>query len=335
MIHVRRDTTLSRGAVGLGFMCAIGLLIAPYWVPPSLLRQIIEVICYLVLAQMWNLMAGYGGLVSVGQQAFVGVGGYGLFLFAQKMAINPFLSIFLAGGVAVVIAAITAPMIFRLRAGYFAVGTWVLADALRIGVSNLTALGGGSGMSLTAMAAFPTMQRMVVTYWIGAALIIASSVAVNLLLRSKHGLGLTAVRDSEIAAESQGVNVASLKVQVYLLSAFGTGLVGALYYANVLRIGPDSSFDISWVASAIFIVIVGGIGTLEGPIVGTAIFFLLRWLLSNYGSWYWLAMGGVAILTITFFPRGVWGTFQQRTGIELLPLTRRLAVQRPGNANLP
>ena len=324
MYRVTRDTKISRSAVWLGVVGAIALLAAPTWASPNWMRKAIEIICYLVLAQMWNLMAGYGGMISVGQQAFVGVGGYALFLFAQHMHLNPFASIILAGLVSTAIAAVTAPLVFRLRAGYFAVGTWVLADALRIGASNLQILGGGSGQSLTVMAQISPHVRQLVTYWLACAILIGASISINLFLRSKYGLGLTALRDSETAAESQGVNVRALKFQVYLLAALGSGLVGALYYVNVLRIGATSAFDVSWVASVIFIVIVGGIGTLEGPIVGASVYFFLRWALADYGSWYWLVMGAVAIATVIFFPKGIWGGVQQRTRIELLPLTRRL-----------
>jgi branched-chain amino acid transport system permease protein len=104
-------------------------------------------------------------------------------------------------------------------------------------------------------------------------------------------------------------------------------MVGALYYLNVLRIAPASAFDLGWVVAAIFMVVIGGIGTLEGPIVGAAVFFFLRWLLSDYGSWYWLVMGSVAIVVMVFFPKGLWGFIQQRWGVQIFPLQRRLKAQ--------
>jgi branched-chain amino acid transport system permease protein len=262
--------------------------------------------------------------VSVGQQAFVGLGGYGLFVFAQHMDLNPFWSVPLGGVVAAVAAALTAKVVFRLRAGYFAVGTWVVSEVIRIVMSNVSLLGGGSGQSLTIMARIPREVRESTTYWIACALLIGASLGINLLLRSRFGLALTAVRDSETAAESQGIDVAGLKFKVYVLSAFGTGLVGALYYLNSLRISPTSAFDLNWVVAAIFIVVIGGIGTLEGPIVGAVVFFGLRWLLADFGSWYWIVMGAVAVAVMIVAPKGLWGLIQQRTGIELLPLRRRL-----------
>ena len=177
------------------------------------------------------------------------------------------------------------------------------------------------------MARMPRELRESGTYWIACALLISVFVAIVVLLRSRFGLGLTAVRDSETAAESQGVDVAGLKLKVYVLSAFGTGLVGALYYLNTLRIAPSSAFDLNWVVAAIFIVVIGGIGTMEGPILGAVVFFGLRWLLADYGSWYWMAMGTLAVVVMIFFPKGLWGLLQKKTGIELLPMRRQLDVR--------
>jgi branched-chain amino acid transport system permease protein len=324
---VERSTALSRTAVWGGVAGAFVLVSVPFWADSSLMRWGVEVMCFLVLAQMWNLLAGYGGLISIGQQAFVGVGGYGLFIFAQHLGVHPFWAVPLGGVMAALFAALTARLMFRLRAGYFAVGTWVLSEVVRIAMSNVSMTGGGSGQSLTVMARMPKEFRESGTFWIACAILIAASVAINLLLRSRFGLALTAVRDSETAAESQGVDVAGLKFRVYVMSAFGTGLVGALYYLNTLRIAPTSAFDLSWVVAAVFIVVIGGIGTIEGPMVGVALFFGLRWLLADYGSWYWLAMGALAVLVMVFAPKGIWGLFQKKTGVELLPMRRRLLAK--------
>ena len=324
---VERSTALSRAVVCGGVVSGLVLVSVPLWGDASLMRWAVEVMCFLVLAQMWNLLAGYGGLISVGQQAFVGVGGYGLFIFAQHLGVHPFWAVPLGGVLAAVVAATTAKLMFRLKAGYFAVGTWVLSEVIRIAVSNLSMTGGGSGQSLTVMARMPREFRESGTYWIACAILIAASLSLILLLRSRFGLALTAVRDSETAAESQGVNVAGLKFQVYVMSAFGTGLVGALYYLNTLRIAPTSAFDLNWVVAAIFIVVIGGIGTIEGPLVGVALFFGLRWLLADYGSWYWMAMGTIAILVMVFAPKGLWGLIQKKSGLELLPMRRRLVLK--------
>ncbi|HTR13292.1 MAG TPA: branched-chain amino acid ABC transporter permease [Roseiarcus sp.] len=336
---VSRSTAVSNAAVWLGVAAAVVAVAVP-WLPyfgsPAFMRWATEVMCYLILAQMWNLMAGYAGLMSVGMQAFVGVGGYSVFIFAQHLGVNPFLSIPIAGVMAAVAAALTSPLVFRMRGGYFAIGTWVLSEVFRIGFSNVSALGGGSGQSLTVMTRIDRSTREIAIYLIAATTLILASVGINLLLRSRFGLGLTALRDSEAAAESQGVDVRLLKLQVYTLSSLGAGLVGAIYYTSVLRISPFAAFDLNWVVAATFIVVIGGIGAVEGPIVGAAIFFALRWLLADYGTWYWLVMGSVAVIVIMFAPAGVWGYIRGRWDIQLLPLQRRLVLlgpSKPGGAS--
>ncbi len=326
---VSRSTRASSAAVWLGVVGAFVLLSVPLWGGPALMRWLIEVICYLLLAQMWNLMAGYGGMMSVGIQAFVGIGGYSVFVFAQHMGLHPFLAIPLGGVMAALAAALTSALVFRMRGGYFAIGTWVLAEVFRIAFSNVSLLGGGSGQSLTVMAHINRSTREIGAYLITAATLILASVAMNFLLRSRFGLGLTALRDSEDAAESQGVDVKALKLQVYTLASFGAGLVGAIYFTNILRISPNAAFDPNWVVAAAFIVIIGGIGTLEGPIIGTAVFFALRWALADYGTWYWLVMGTVAVAVVVFTPAGLWGYVRQRWDIQLLPLQRRLILKEP------
>ncbi|MEJ2374213.1 MAG: branched-chain amino acid ABC transporter permease [Pseudolabrys sp.] len=147
------------------------------------------------------------------------------------------------------------------------------------------------------------------------------------LLRSRHGLALTAVRDNEVAAQSNGVDVTRLKFIVYVLTAFGTGMVGALIFLMKLRISPDTAFSVNdWTAYVIFITVIGGIGRIEGPIIGTVIFFIMRQTLSDLGSLYLLMMGGVAIVIMLFAPQGLWGVTAERFGWQVLPLERRLVI---------
>jgi branched-chain amino acid transport system permease protein len=202
----------------------------------------------------------------------------------------------------------------------------VVAEVARIGVSNVGWLGGGSGQSLTVMARVPRDTRELATYALALLLLVGCFAGLYLLLRGRHGLALTAVRDNEAAAESQGVAVAVLKRRVYLLSALGCGLVGALYYLNALRISPTAAFDLGWLIAAVFIVVIGGIGTIEGPVVGALVYFALREWLADFGTAYWLVLGAVAILVMVRWPRGLWGTLQARRGWQLFALQRRLQL---------
>jgi branched-chain amino acid transport system permease protein len=323
-VEVQRSTRVSRAGLGVAVAIAGGLATLPWWADSGTLRLIVEAVCLLVLAQMWNLLAGYGGLVSVGQQAYVGLGGYTLVTLADFAGLNPFVCVPLGGAVAALVALPVSRVVFRLQGGYFAIGTWVVAEVFRLAVANTSALGGGSGQSLISMRAYPKGLREAVTYWIALALLVAAMAAIYGLLRSRLGLGLTAMRDSEVAAESQGIDVAAIKQWVHALAAFGGGLVGALYFLMNLRISPDAAFGVNWSAFTIFIVVIGGTGTIEGPIVGTLLFFALRELLADYGAWYLILIGLVAVVTMIAFPHGLWGSVARRFDLSFFPVQRRV-----------
>ena len=322
---VARATPLSRAALTL--LAAATVLIAsmPWWAEGSTKRTASEFLYYLALAQMWNLLAGYGGLASFGQQAFVGLGGYALVVFSLKFGLDPFFAVLLGGLVCGLVAMPVSKLLFRLQGAYFAVGTWVVAEVLRLLVANVSWLGGGSGVSITSvMQAVDDWWRDAVTLWIALALGCGSMLAVFVLLRSRLGLGLTAVRDSEAAAESIGISVPRLKFWVYVIAAVGFGLAGALIFLIKLRISPDSAFAINWTITVVFIVVIGGLGTIEGPLIGTVIYFLLRDTLSDYGSWYLIVFGALAIVVMLLMRQGIWGFVRQRFGLELFPVQRRL-----------
>ena len=139
------------------------------------------------------------------------------------------------------------------------------------------------------------------------------------------GLALAAVRDGEVAAASVGVDIVRTKFVVYLFAALGASLAGALYFLDSARISPDSAFTVlDWTAYVIFIVVIGGIGTIEGPILGSIIFVVLQSTLSSYGPWYLMLLGALGIGVMLVAPKGIWGSFSAATGIHLFPTRRRL-----------
>jgi branched-chain amino acid transport system permease protein len=296
----------------------------PAWSGAATMRLVIEFIGLLVLAQMWNLLAGYAGLISIGQQAYVGLGGYALVVLADDLGVNPFVAVPLAGLVAAGVALPTAALVFRFRGGYFAVGTWAVAEVFRLLVANTPALGRGTGRTLAAVFPLARETRELVTYFLAVAVGLAALAGVYAYLRSRAGLALMALRDSEPASETLGVDVFRTKLTVYLVAAFGTGVTGALLYLNLLRISPDAAFTINWTAYAIFIVVIGGLGSLEGPILGTLVFFVLRESLADYGAWYLIVLGGVAVAVMLARPQGLWGLLEERWGVSVFPLRRRL-----------
>jgi branched-chain amino acid transport system permease protein len=328
---VQRSTKASHIAMSIAALVIFGLVMAPYWAGRADLRLLVEIFYYLALAQMWSLLAGYGGLVSIGQQAFVGLGGYMLFGLAVFGGVHPIIALGLAGVIAAVIAMPTALIAFRLQGAYFAIGTWVIAEVFRLSFAQMSIFGGGSGMSLPAGIvkgiAASRAGREHLVYWVALGIALGSILMVYLLLRTRWGLAMTAIRDSEPASESLGVETYRTKFIVYVMAAGVTGLVGGLIFLQKLRISPDAAFSVNdWTAMVIFIVIIGGIGTIEGPIIGVAIFFILREVAADWGSWYLIVLGCIAVVMMLVAPKGVWGLIMDRYDLHLFPVGRRLVV---------
>jgi branched-chain amino acid transport system permease protein len=323
--------------------CLLAVLLAlPAFGSRNLINELIFVFTMLALAQYWNLLAGYAGLVSVGQQAFVGLGGYLLFALTIHQGLDPLVAILTAGVITAVLAVPTALVVFRLRGAYFAIGTWVVAEVFRLVLAQFKGLGGGTGTSLppsvtnevagiawvkALFGVSTAAARDIITYWAALTLAAGTVLLVYVILRSRYGLALAAIRDSEHAAESVGVDNFRTKLKVYIAAAAGTGLVGALVYLQKARISPDAAFAVAdWTANVIFIVVIGGIGTIEGPIVGVLVFYVLQTNLAHWGTWYLILTGAFAIAIMLFAPRGIWGYLAERHGLVLFPIRRRLVA---------
>jgi branched-chain amino acid transport system permease protein len=337
-VRIEHATRSSRIGTLLCVLAFIALVAAPAWAERADLRLLAEFFSYVALASLWNLLAGYAGLVSVGQQAYVGLGAYLLFGAAMFLGVPPLLAIPIAGVIAAVVAAPVAVLIFRLHGHYFTIGTWVIAEVFRLLSSQISVLGGGSGISLpidiVTSIAETRQMRDFVTFWAALALLALVIGAIVLLLRSRYGLALTAIRDNELAARSHGVDVARIKLVIYVLTAAGTAMVGALVFLQKLRISPDTAFSLNeWTAFVIFIAVIGGIGRLEGPIVGTILFFIMRQSLADLGSVYLLVLGVVAIGVMLKAPRGLWGLLAARFGWQVFPLQRRVVRLDPPGAD--
>lgn len=328
-ITISRSTPASRIAAVLCIAIVAILVAAPWWAGRADMRLMSEIFLYLALASLWNLLAGYAGLVSVGQQAFVGFGGYMLFALTIFGGLHPLAAIAGAGLLGAMISVPVAALIFRLRGAYFAIGTWVMAEVFRLSFAQISALGGGSGSSLPTdivrSLADGRSAREALSYWLalGAAVLVVA--AVYFLLRSRHGLALTAIRDNELAASSLGIDIWRTKFFVYVIVSGLTAVIGALIFLQKLRISPDAAFSVNdWTAFVIFIVVIGGIGTIEGPIIGTLVFFFLRETLADLGTVYLMVLGFVAIVMMLKAPQGVWGFIRARFDLEFFPLGYRV-----------
>ncbi|MBU2865795.1 branched-chain amino acid ABC transporter permease [Pacificibacter marinus] len=327
--HVTRSSAATKAAAIIAILVMIVLIAAPWWAGRADMRLMGELFLYLALASLWNLMAGYAGLVSVGQQAYVGFGGYMLFALTMFGGMHPVAAIGVAGVLGAIIAIPVALLIFRLRGAYFAIGTWVIAEVFRLSFAQVSSLGGGSGSSLPVGIVRSLSEsrsgRESLSYWLalGSAVIVIA--AVYLFLRSRNGLALTAIRDNELAAGSLGIDIWRTKFIVYVVTAALTTMIGALIFLQKLRISPDAAFSVNdWTAFVIFIVVIGGIGTIEGPIIGTLIFFALRETLADLGTIYLMVLGVVAIVIMLKAPNGIWGLIRARFNLELFPLSFRV-----------
>jgi branched-chain amino acid transport system permease protein len=284
-----------------------------------------------VLAVMWNLLAGYADILSVGQQAFVGIGAYAFYGCAVLAGINQFEAVILAGFVALLAAVPTMLVIFRLRTAYLAVGTWVMAEVFLLAAGKLKAFGAGPGVSLPVsvvreFGARPD-TRYATIYWLALALTLAAYLSTWFLLRSRIGVGLTAMRDDEEGAGAVGVNTTRARILCFLWTAPFLGMDGALITLQKLRIAPRASFSITdWTVLIIFIVVIGGIGSLEGPILGAILYFILREYLANLGTWHMIILGVLSIAVIIVEPGGIWGALRRVLGGNLIPVSHRASA---------
>jgi branched-chain amino acid transport system permease protein len=318
-MKVERWTPVSRVAAGATVAALVVLALIPYLFTEQVTSKLSELFVLIILAGMWNALAGYAGLVSVGQQAFIGIGAYATIVLAEH-GFNAYIACVLAALFAGVVSLPVSLLVFRLRGGQFAIGMWVVAEVFRLLVTNNSSVGGGTGRSLTALNVYDPATRQAYTYWLALAFMAVLLGFSFVLLRSRTGASLQAIRDDEAAAESLGVRVTRAKRLVFLLAAVGCGAAGAITLANTLRVQPDSIFGIQWTAYMIFMVLLGGLGTFEGPILGALVLFAIQQQFQDQGSWYLVGLGLVAIVVTLLLPRGLWGSIVDRFGIRLLPV---------------
>lgn len=305
------------------------LALGPWWASRGTMRLLVEFFYMLSLAQLWNLLAGYVGLISVGQQAFVGLGGYFLFALAILLGVPVLVAMPIAAIATALLAIPSAKILFRMRGAYFAIGSWVVAEVFRLGAAQVGALGGGSGISLPAQyvkaISSSRWMRESTIYWLALAMLAVVVFGMWFLLRSRYGLALAAVRDDEEGARASGVQVERIKFRVFVGVAFVTGLIGTLIFVHKLRITPEAGFSVTdWTVIVMFIAVIGGIGSLEGPILGAIAYFVLREQLAVLGNWFFVILGFATIAIMLYEPRGLWGLVQRWRSMILFPTSRTL-----------
>jgi branched-chain amino acid transport system permease protein len=195
---------------------------------------------------------------------------------------------------------------------------------MRILVLNTPSLGAGAGMPLEAISGYDRWTRNAGVYWAALGVGLGALLMARVILRQRLGLALMSVRDSEPAALACGVPVARAKITLWILCGTITALAGSVAYMNTLQVTPDACFSLNWTAAAIFISVLGGIGTLEGPVVGTIVYFLLRELFAGYGVWYFIGVGLLAIVVMLIAPGGAWSLLPESWALDPLRVRRRM-----------
>lgn len=322
---VERWTRLSAATSAVTVVILVVLASAPFLFDPGVVDSLTTLFIYLILSVMWNALAGYAGLVSVGQQAFFGLGAY----FAVQLSyhgVGVYPALLLGALAAGILSLPISSLMLRLRGGEFAIGMWVVAELTHLLVALDPLINGETGVSMIGLNAFGPDDRRAFNYWMALAAMVVLLAAVFALLRGRLGASVQAIRDDEDAAESVGVRVLAGKRTIFFLAAFGCALAGSLWLATSITFQPRTYFGIQWTAYMLFMALVGGFGTFEGPILGAVIFFLIEYLFGATGVWYLVGLGGAAIVFALFLPRGLWGTVEDKFGIRLLPVGYRLRM---------
>ena len=328
---IRRNTRTSRVAQSVLGLIVVVMLFVVVGDNKAWQGKIIDICILIVLATMWNLLTGYSGLVSIGQQAFVGLGAYGLIVMANGFGLNIYVAIIPAAIVSSILAIPIGFVAFRLRGGYFAIGTWVLAEVVRLVIkSNRTdVIGAGTGTSLKVPESLKD-SRYTTTGVMIVVITVIAVVSVYVFLRSRFGLALQAVRDNEGGARSLGVDAYRVRFIVYVVASFFTSLVAATYYIKGLNVQPDAAFSISsWTAPIIVMVVIGGIGTIEGPIIGAVLYYLVRDYVSSQDFFsdptFLIVTGVVAVVFSIFVKGGIWGLVTAKfPGFTVFPVRRHV-----------
>lgn len=270
----------------------------------------------ITLAEAWNLLAGYGGLVSLGTASFVGIGAYALTGLVNKASCPLYLAIPAAGLAAALLALLVSRAVFRLRGLYFTVGTLALAEALRMFMVNYGGFGGASGLFLAEDP--PSLYAL---FCIALGLLAFTTLAMSIATTSRFSILLRSVRDDEDAAAQIGVKAFRIKLIAFVLASFLMGMAGALQGLKIGTVEPYGMFGIQWTVNVLSIVIIGGQGLRWGPVVGAFFVITLGELLADYPALHLAITGLILIVVIRFAPKGLVGLVSAMT-------TRRQGVAK-------
>jgi branched-chain amino acid transport system permease protein len=299
------------GALAIAVLLALPAVLSPY-----ALTIFILILFYGFLGQAWNIVGGYTGQLSAGHAAFVGVGGYTAAMLSSEYGVTPWLGMFAGAGLATALGAVIGYLGFRfgLRGFYFVLLTVAFAEVCRILVSNIDALGGALGLYIT-FTGNPRQfqfQDQRAYYYIALALLLLATGVAALIERRRFGIYLTAIREDETACEALGVDTFRYKMLAMVVSSFLTGLGGTFYAFYLFSLQPGTVFGIPLSVEIIIRPIIGGAGTLLGPILGSLILTPLAELSRQYfgqsglhGA-HLIVYGVLLVSVVLFLPQGAY-----------------------------
>jgi branched-chain amino acid transport system permease protein len=308
-------------ALPLGLFFAAGLLLAPVFAERGTLNDLWNMAFFVVLASAWNLLGGFAGQVSLGYSAFVGIGAYTTVLLANA-GWSPALTLPVGAAIAVAFSVVVGLPTFRLRGPYFTIATIGVGEAVRVIASGLEFTGGSSGVRMPA-AAFDFNAN----YYAMVALALVTLALVAWLQQHAFGLALEAIRQDIDAAEALGVHSTQAKLQAHAISAALVAVAGGLFATNFQYISPGSVFDFRLSLTIVLMPIVGGMGTLTGPVLGALLFSYLQIKLlasPTLRDSYLFIYGGLLIVVMLFEPKGIVGLWERLIGAR--PWRRTPAV---------
>jgi branched-chain amino acid transport system permease protein len=306
----------------LGALAVLVLLVLPAVLNSYAVTILILIFFYGFLGQAWNIVGGYAGQLSVGHAAFVGIGGYTAVMLSIEKGLTPWIGMFVGGALAAVLGAVVGYLGFRfgLRGFYFVLLTVAFAEICRIAVSNVDAVGGALGLYVTFTGDPRQFQFQDgrVYYYIALALMLGATGVVALLERRRFGFYLAAIREDEGAAEALGVDTFKYKMLAMVVSSFLTGIGGTFYAFYLFSLQPNAIFGIPLSVEIILRPIVGGAGTLLGPILGSFILTPLGELSRLYfgqgghHGFHLVAYGILLIAVVLFLPQGAYPYVRRR-----------------------
>jgi branched-chain amino acid transport system permease protein len=305
-----------------GAAVVAALFLAPSYLGSAGIVLAFTLLLNMTMAQAWNLIGGYGGQFSLAHGMFVGVGSYTTAVLLVRTGVPLWLTIPLAGCIAAAIAALAAFPLFRLRGVYFAVGS------LGVGLAALAWMVNWKFTNQTSAYSLPSSAFLgfEMQYYMVAALALVTTVCVAVIARNRFGLRLMAVRDDEDAALELGVNSFLVKLTAFTLSSFFVGVAGALVATQKLTLEPYSAFSLNFTINMIIAVVIGGMGTVVGPLIGASAMFALQQWLEDYADWSTFILGLALIVIIRVAPGGLWGLARRGSArlLESPALARRL-----------